>query len=103
MKLTKQQIIDLSPCADGLAFAKSRKFNIVQIWNTCERGDWLIWLLQNTNAWKDKAQKVEVAVACAEHVLVIFENKYSDDKRPRQAIEAAKLWIESPTPANEQK
>lgn len=36
---------------------------------------------------------IEFACRCAEHVLHIFEDKYPDDKRPRQAIEAAKLCI----------
>ncbi|MFW9922180.1 MAG: putative immunity protein [Candidatus Thorarchaeota archaeon] len=29
---------------------------------------------------------------CAERVLAIFEEKYPQDKRPREAIEAAKAW-----------
>lgn len=33
MKLTKQQILDLSHCAGGLAFAESCDFNAVKIWN----------------------------------------------------------------------
>ena len=32
------------------------------------------------------------AADCAEHVLEYFEQKYSDDRRPREAIEAACAW-----------
>ncbi|HUT82855.1 MAG TPA: Imm5 family immunity protein [Candidatus Bathyarchaeia archaeon] len=31
-------------------------------------------------------------IECAEHVLPIFEEKYPQDKRPHEAIEAAKTW-----------
>lgn len=33
------------------------------------------------------------AAACAEHVLEIFEREYPGDKRPRNAINAARLWV----------
>ena len=32
------------------------------------------------------------SIECAERVLPIFEEKYSQDGRPRKAIEAAKAW-----------
>ena len=33
------------------------------------------------------------AADCAEHVLACFEEKHSEDDRPRQAIEAARAWV----------
>ena len=33
------------------------------------------------------------AVTCAEHVLHLFEQANSDDKRPRQAIELTRAWV----------
>ncbi len=33
------------------------------------------------------------AIDCAERILPYFEDKYPDDKRPRQAIEALQKWI----------
>lgn len=35
------------------------------------------------------------AVDCAERVLHYFEEKYPEDRRPRQAIETLKTWIET--------
>jgi len=32
------------------------------------------------------------AADCAEHVLPYFEENYPEDKRPRQALEAARAW-----------
>jgi len=33
------------------------------------------------------------AVACAEHVLGLFESARPEDRRPRQAIEQARAWV----------
>jgi hypothetical protein len=58
----------------------------------------MIWLLRKTGNLTH-VQNVSIAVECAEHVLHIYEAKYPDDKRPRQAIEAAKAWLDNPCDA----
>ncbi len=40
---------------------------------------------------------VTFAADCAEHVLAIFEQGYPDDPRPREAIAAARDWLEGRT------
>ena len=99
MKITKQQLLDLKPCRRGLAFAESCDFDFIKIYETCERGDWLIWLLRKTNTIT-KIQAVLLACECAEHVLIFFEAKHPNDKRPRQAILAAREWAKNPTEEN---
>ena len=42
-------------------------------------------------------QLVIFAVECAFHVLKIYEKEYPNDKRPRDAIKAARNWIKNPT------
>jgi len=98
-KLTKQQLLDWNPCADGLAFARSCQFDFAQIWHTCDRGDWLIWLLRKSGIM-DKPMAVRIATECAAHVLGKFEAKHPGDKRPRKAIEAAQKWLDNPTNEN---
>lgn len=52
-------------------------------------------------AWKwEKKDSVELAVFAAEQVIGNFEKQYPNDKRPREAIEAAKKWIKNPTKEN---
>ena len=98
-KFTKQKLLLCDPCSDGLAFAKSLNFEFAKIYDTCDRGDWLIWLLRKSGNL-DKPKAVELAIACARHVLKIFEQKYPDNKRPRKAIEAALEWLKNPTENN---
>ena len=54
-------------------------------------GNWLICRLMN------KKQAVQYAIFAAEQVIDIYEGKYPNDKRPRNAIEAAKAYLKNPS------
>jgi hypothetical protein len=47
-----------------------------------------------------KPDSVAMAIYAAELVIGEYEKQYPDDKRPRQAIEAAKAWLENPSEEN---
>ena len=49
--------------------------------------------------WTEQ-DSVRLAVFAAELVIDIYEKKYPNDKRPREAIEAAKNWVKHPNAAN---
>ena len=42
---------------------------------------------------QDHRSLVLWAADCAEHVLPYFEEKYSEDNRPRKALDAARAWV----------
>ena len=48
-------------------------------------------LLRRVSTWTEHSARL-FAADCAEHVLSFFEEKYPNDTRPRQAIEAARLF-----------
>ena len=52
--------------------------------------DWANWLIVRKMTHK---QQIRYAIFAAEQVLSLYEGKYPDDKRPRQAIEAAKAVL----------
>jgi hypothetical protein len=52
-----------------------------------------IWTLRCTTKPADKFI-IEFACRCAEYCLKNYEDLYPDDKRPRKAIEAARLYSE---------
>jgi hypothetical protein len=52
-------------------------------------------------AWKwTKKDSVALSIYSAGLVLKNFEDKHPDDKRPREAIQAAKCWLANPTEEN---
>ena len=57
---------------------------------------WSEMRIVKTYKWT-KEDSVRLAIYVAEQVLSIFEKKYPEDKRPREAIEAAKKWLKSPS------
>ena len=60
----------------------------------------LLSLQSRIKATRDVKEKLSLAIQCAEIVLHIFEERYPDDKRPREAIEAAKACLADPTKEN---
>ena len=62
--------------------------------------DQLKSLESKIEATDDPKERASSAIQCAEKVLFMFEKEYPNDKRPRQAIEAAKKYLEDPTEEN---
>ena len=81
--------------AEVLAKVQVRGKSIVQEDKEC----WSEMKLVKTYKWKKK-DSVSLAIFAAEKVLKNFEKKYPKDKRPRQAIEAAKNVLKNDTEKN---
>jgi hypothetical protein len=57
-----------------------------------------LWAFRaTTDEEATKIIAVKFAIACADRVLIHFESKYPNDKRPRQAIEAAQAFLLNPS------
>jgi hypothetical protein len=101
MKITKEWLQEKNACADGVVwFKKQTESDGLEVVNkliTDNKLDWANWLIVRIMEYK---QYVSYAVFAAESVLDIFEKEYPDDKRLRQAIEAAKKCIDNPSEEN---
>src|ERR1700690_856102 len=83
----------LYACDEAVNWAYGK--DLAEVWQQCERGDWLLWLCERmigTKGWPTREQIVLVVCDIAETSLHIFEKKYPADNRPRKAIEAARTW-----------
>ena len=58
-----------------------------------DRFDWINWGIVRL---MNKRQKVMYAIFAAEQVIKIYEKKHPKDRRPREAIEAAKAYLKNP-------
>ena len=67
-----------------------------------EQSDKQCWEeMRIVKAWKwEKKDSVAMSVYAASLVLKNYENAYPDDKRPREAIRAARKWLKNPTEKN---
>ena len=78
----------------GRSLSVSRVFTRLK---QIDRMDWANWLIVRLMTHK---QQIRYAIYAAEQVISLYEEKYPEDKRPRQAIEAARLCLDNPSGEN---
>ena len=107
MKITQKWIKKWEPCEEAVEWIgkqdTTNAFELIEILRRSdvnERYSWLFWAIPRL--MKTKKDKVRFAIYCAELALPIFEEKYPNDKRPREAIQAAKDWLEDPSKKTEE-
>ena len=99
-KITDEWIKENNPCLKALDWWDKKEREPVKILKLLIRAKKYAcanWFIVQVMEYKDC---VSYAVFAAEQVIGIFEKKYPDDKRPRQAIEAAKKCIKDPSKKN---
>lgn len=104
MKITVAKLKALDACDDGVEwFAKQNCTDLKQVvlkaiaTKNMKILRYASWGLAK---FLNRMNKIKYAIFVAEQVIDIFEKKYPDDKRPREAIEAAKKYLKSPTKKN---
>ena len=82
---------ELHACSELVRWAHGKDLH--EVWTTCERGDWLLWLaghMADKPGWPTRKQVVLAACACAETELKFV---HPGEDRPRVAIETARGWV----------
>jgi hypothetical protein len=101
MKITKKWLENKNACQDGIdwfiAQSETDAVKIIESLIEQKQYSWANWLLVRIMSYR---QYVAYAIFSAELVIDIYEKKYPNNKAPRQAIEAAKLCLNSPTKNN---
>ena len=101
MKITNEWLAENRACKFGAEwFSNQTETDLVVVLRKLiveNHFSWANWLIVRNMGLKQKRQ---YAVFAAEQVLPIYEKKYPDDKRPRNAIDAAKKVIEDDTEEN---
>lgn len=101
MKVTLEKLNELDACYDAVQWFKKQKTNnIHELFELAKENhlDWTNWYLVRILT---KAQKIQYAVFAAKSVLHIYQEKYPNDKRPENAIQAAEKYLKNPTGENE--
>ena len=87
MKKLKNFLEKYHACTDGYEFAKD--LTLEQFLNTCERGDWILWLFARTNK-NDFAKLTEAKALCANTVRHLMK-----DERSTKAIDVALRFVKN--------
>jgi hypothetical protein len=88
---------------DAMGYVRCEVLAEVRIRGNTIRGDDKITAqeMKILRAWKwTKTDSVALAIYAAELVIGYFKEKHPKDKRPREAIDAAKRWLADPTEEN---
>ena len=97
MKITNGFLKKHNACKDGYEWTlKQENRELEPFLDALVKDDhwnWANWVIVRC---MNKKQNVQYAIFAAEQVIHIYEKKYPDDKRPRQAIDAAKAYVENP-------
>jgi hypothetical protein len=59
-----------------------------------------VWLITRK---LDRMECIRYALYCAKKVLPMFEEKYPDDNRPREAVRAAQAYLKNPSEKNQER
>jgi hypothetical protein len=102
MKITSKKIRALDPCNDGWKWYSKNASHITDLKKLlrvvdAKNSDWCRWLFTRLMT---KKQRIEIAVFSAKQVLDVYERRYPNDKRPRDAINAAKAVLKNDTEEN---
>jgi hypothetical protein len=80
----------LGACGEAVAWSKGK--TLEEAWATCERGDWMFWLVAKMvgrEGWPTHQEVVLAACAVAETVL---KHVPAGEDRPKNAIETTRAW-----------
>ena len=105
MKLSVEKLLKLNACQSGIEWYEQNGSpttvcgTIKKLIQSDEgkKYNWCNWLLTHLFT---KDQNVQYAIFAAESVIGIYEKKYPNDYRPRNAIKAAKEYLSKKTKVN---
>lgn len=88
------ELATLKPCADALAWAREQD-TPESSWATCERGDWMLWLLSKCAGGPDSDEHKQLVLAVCECARLALPYVRDGALRPQRAIETAENWVRS--------
>ena len=96
MNILQTKLKELDACDDAIEWAKDYD-NLQQAWDNCQRGDWMIWLI-NKMEWSNDKDLRLMAVAFARQVQHLM-----NDQRSINALDVAQRYANGETTVDELK
>ena len=87
----KEKLIELNVFSSALKWMdKNGVETIVEFWNKCNQGHWLLWVAARFGLTPERHKKIVLAVC--EIARMVLKYIPEGEDRPLQAIEAAEAW-----------
>ncbi len=81
-------LVKLKACSEARIWASGK--TLTEVWTTCERGDWMLWLAAR---YGDVPLKILVAVACDCAEPAIAYNVPDGETRPQECLATMRHWV----------
>ena len=102
MKITKEYLVSENACKQGMDWVTENgliglehKEFIARLMQS-DHFDWANWLISRI---LNRENKIKYAIFAAEQVIDVYEKSFPNDNRPRNAVDAAREYLNNPTPA----
>ena len=83
----------LGACGGAIHWCEEGKFpTLEKAWQSCERGDWMLWLIGELSGEPTSASRKKLVLAACECARLALPYVTKGEKRPLQAIETAERW-----------
>ena len=78
-------------CSNAVEWARSQK-SAAAAWKSCERGDWMLWLLGKLSGEPESASRKKLVLAACSCARLSLKYVRKGEDRPRIAIETAERY-----------
>ena len=103
MKLNLAKVKSKNPCTAGLEwYIQNPSKTVEECIEKLIKAKHLNWANWGLTRIFSQKQNIQYSIFAAEQVLTIYEEKYPEDQRPRNAIKAAKAYLKNPSKKNKE-
>ena len=78
-------------CGEAIAWCKTQPSKAAA-WRSCERGDWMLWVISKTVGTPGDASRKPLIMAACECARLALPYICAGEKRPLRSIEAVEAW-----------
>jgi hypothetical protein len=89
----------IGACSEARGWAKGK--SLAEVWSTCKRGDWMLWLVGKMADKSDWPTRKEVVLASCKVARTSLKYVKKGEKCPLFAILAAEKWAKGKTTLEE--
>lgn len=83
----------LGACKEAIEFAQGFT-NLKKSWDSCERGDWMLWLLGKLSGKPESQSRRKLVLTACQCARLSLKYVPKKEKRPLKAIQTAESWAE---------